>query len=443
MTTAMLEPTATDSSLVTRALDGDRSAFAAVYDRYSDQLFNFAHSMLRNREDAADAVADAFVKFAERLSQLRDPEKLKAWLYAIVRTECLRRLRSRSRLTLGDDVLADVVDKAATPHEAVETAALRQLVWDAAAGLGERDRALLDLHLRQGLEAAELGEVFGVKVSHAHVMIDRLRKQMERSLGALLIAKTARNTCSDLDSSLANWDGSFSPLVRKRVARHVDRCAKCTLRRAAMVSPLALFAGVPAFAAPAGLRNRVLSESLSPTTGPSMWLRRGILGGAGAAILVVVSTVFAGQVSEGALEADSVERFDVPRHAVATQDETPEPSSEEPLVSNRSHVSAPLEDNPERTEHPHEPHGQANLLKPSSEMPPGSAGGTPQRQPDDGDSGEIPSRSPSADGSDSDEGGTSEDGADNREGDDTGDQSDSDRGSDNESGREDRDNAEE
>ena len=92
-----------DSSLVARVLGGDQTAFATVYDRYADRLYDFAHSMLRNTEDASDAVADAFIKFAERLPQLREPDRLRPWLYAIVRTECLRRLKSRSRVAFGGD----------------------------------------------------------------------------------------------------------------------------------------------------------------------------------------------------------------------------------------------------------------------------------------------------------------------------------------------------
>ena len=53
-----------------------------VYDKYADRLHDFAYSMLRQREDAMDAVADAFVTTAERLDQLRDPDRLRPWLYA-------------------------------------------------------------------------------------------------------------------------------------------------------------------------------------------------------------------------------------------------------------------------------------------------------------------------------------------------------------------------
>jgi RNA polymerase sigma factor (sigma-70 family) len=251
-----------DAQLVSGVLAGDRGAFAQVYDRYADRLHDFAYSMLRHREDAADAVADAFVTTAERLDQLRDPERLRPWLYAVVRRECLRRLKARSRTAYGgDEDLLDLPDQSATPETAAEQDALRSLVWDAAGGLNERDRAMLDLHLRQGLDGAELGEAMGMSADNAYVALSRLRDQVERSIGALLVARTSRQDCTELTHVLDDWDGQFTPLVRKRVARHVDRCRACTGRRAVLASPAALLAGVPAFAAPLLLRDRVLEDS--------------------------------------------------------------------------------------------------------------------------------------------------------------------------------------
>lgn len=251
-----------DAELVARALAADREAFAEVYDRYGDRLHDFAYSMLRQREDAADAVADAFVTFAERLSQLRDPDRLRPWLYAIVRSECLRRLKARKRFAYGEEEqLVEMADSAPSPdHEATRNE-LQQLVWDAAAGLADRDRALLDLHLRQGLEGAELAEAMGVTPSNAYVMLNRVKGQVERSLGALLIARLGKEDCEELSALLADWDGTFSPLIRKRVARHVDGCDVCGERRKVLVSPLALLAGVPIVAAPLALRDRVVEQT--------------------------------------------------------------------------------------------------------------------------------------------------------------------------------------
>jgi RNA polymerase sigma factor (sigma-70 family) len=253
-----------DVDLVAGVLAGDRAAFAGVYEKYADRLYDFAFSMLRNREEASDCVADSFVVMAEKLGQLRDASRLRPWLYSVVRNECLRTLRGRGRLAHDDEWLEAMPDETNGPEQQVVQddvqAELSELVWAAAEGLNDRDRALLDLHLRQGLDGAELAAAMDVTPANAYVMLSRVRDQVERSLGALLIARRGSDECDDLAELLKDWDGGFSPLIRKRVARHIDGCDVCESRRKLMVSPLALLAGVPAFAAPAALKDRVLDD---------------------------------------------------------------------------------------------------------------------------------------------------------------------------------------
>jgi RNA polymerase sigma factor (sigma-70 family) len=259
-----------DARLVAASLAGDRAAFAAIYDRYADRLHDFCASMLRNREEAADATQDTFVVAAERLGQLRDRDRLRPWLYAIARSQALRRLRERRRFDPAAEV-TDVPAADAGPERAAEQADLRALVWEAAAGLADRDRALLDLHLRQGLDGAELGEAMGVSGAHAAVLLHRLRAQVERSLGALLVARVGSDDCTELRNLLQDWDGSFSPLLRKRVARHVDGCEVCSDQRARLASPLALLSSVPLLPAPAELRDKVLERARPGGGGRSGW----------------------------------------------------------------------------------------------------------------------------------------------------------------------------
>src|SRR5215218_2510997 len=159
-----------DAQLVRAAKAGDRGAFAAIYDRYADRLHDFCWGLLRDRDEAADATQDAFLVAAERLGRLRDPERLRPWLYAVARSQALRRIRARSRVA-PEDEMTDLPDpaRAPGPEPSAERADLRQLVWEAAGGLSPRDRALLDLHLRHGLEGAELGQAMNIEPDHAYV----------------------------------------------------------------------------------------------------------------------------------------------------------------------------------------------------------------------------------------------------------------------------------
>jgi RNA polymerase sigma factor (sigma-70 family) len=338
-----------DAQLVAGVLAGDREAFAAVYDRYGDRLFDFAHSMLRQREDAEDAVADSFVLVAERLGQLRDPDRLRPWLYAIVRSECCRRLKARKRVAYGgEEQLVDMADTSMTPDAEAEQAMLRDLVWDASAGLADRDRAMLDLHLRQGLEGAELGEAMGVTASNAYVMLNRLRAQVERSLGALLIARLGRDDCDELDGILVDWDGRFSPLIRKRVARHVDDCDVCSDRRRRMVSPLTLLAGVPLVAAPLSLRDRVVDETqLVAYSEPSTpFLKRprnqAVAAAAAAAMIAGTALLWPGGADDPTPTAASDQATSTTPSPTASP--TPTPDTTEGLLAGTITVSTQLVD---------------------------------------------------------------------------------------------------
>src|ERR671911_299564 len=115
-----------DAELVRAATAGDRGAFAAIYDRYADRLHDFCWSVLRDRDEAADATQDAFLVAAERLGQLRDPERLRPWLYAIARSQALRRVRARSRVAPEED-MTDLPDTATGPEQSAHQADLRKL----------------------------------------------------------------------------------------------------------------------------------------------------------------------------------------------------------------------------------------------------------------------------------------------------------------------------
>jgi DNA-directed RNA polymerase specialized sigma24 family protein len=138
------EVMSTDAELVAGVMAGDREAFAGIYDRYADRLFDFCMSVLRDRQDAEDAVQDTFVLVAQRLGQLNDPERLRPWLYAVARSVALRRAKARKRVVLDAEV-SDMPDPSAGPARAAEQAALRELVWSAAAGPNGTERCWISI----------------------------------------------------------------------------------------------------------------------------------------------------------------------------------------------------------------------------------------------------------------------------------------------------------
>jgi RNA polymerase sigma factor (sigma-70 family) len=249
-----------DRALVELLVAGDPRGLAEVYDTYASRLHAYCTTMLRDRDAAADAVHDTLLVARERVAQLREPDRLRPWLYAIARNECLRALRDRRR-TAGLDEAGEMTDEGADLEAGLRAGEMRELVWAAAESLNASEREVLELSVRHGLEGADLADALGVSANHAHALASRARTQLERALAVLIVARTGRQDCAELDAMLGDWDGHLTPLLRKRLSRHLERCDICGEQRRRRVSAAALLAGVPVVAAPPGLRDRILRDA--------------------------------------------------------------------------------------------------------------------------------------------------------------------------------------
>ncbi|WKU02910.1 RNA polymerase sigma factor [Micromonospora sp. HUAS LYJ1] len=228
-----------DRALVEALRRGDRTGLEGIYRRYADRLYTYARTMLHEPEAAADAVHDAFLTAGQRIDQLRDPDRLRSWLYAIVRNECLRQLRERARsapLSEAAEPVADTGDPAA----AVNADQVRALVHLAVDALNPGDREVVHLAIRHDLSSADIGTALGVPANHAHARLSRARSQLERALGTLLVARSGARDCPTLAELLGDWQGRLTPVLRKRLARHIDDCARCGLLRREQCNPAAL-----------------------------------------------------------------------------------------------------------------------------------------------------------------------------------------------------------
>lgn len=218
-----------DAHLVRAIANGDHTAVTLVYERYGDQLYDAAIGVVRNPHDAADVVQDVFVSLSTRIAQLREPSRLRPWLMAVMRNAALDRVRARSRVAPQDPTdLLFVDDDATDPHEDVsDPTDFAQLVREAAGGLEPRDQLVLDLSERRGLTGRELAMALGVTENHSYTLVHRMRQRFQRSLAAYCAARLGRRECRQLDQLLRGWNGNLTPIVRKRVARHIDRCVTC------------------------------------------------------------------------------------------------------------------------------------------------------------------------------------------------------------------------
>lgn len=124
--------------------------------------------MLGDLDAAADCVQDVFCTAATRLLQLDGPEKLRAWLYAIARDEALRRLRDYRRELPTAEQLPAPESFDPGPPTPVAGTRLGDLIADTG-GLSDRERAVLQLAYRHGLDGPELADALGVSAATAVV----------------------------------------------------------------------------------------------------------------------------------------------------------------------------------------------------------------------------------------------------------------------------------
>ncbi len=86
-----------DAQLVRCVLDGHRSAYGGLYDRYACWVRAVCYDTTRSVSEAQDLTQDVFLRAYVGLGQLHDPERFAAWLHSITRNRCLEWLRTRSR----------------------------------------------------------------------------------------------------------------------------------------------------------------------------------------------------------------------------------------------------------------------------------------------------------------------------------------------------------
>ncbi len=109
--------------LVKAAAEGDEAAWRAIVERFSGLVWAVARSFRLSPADAGDVYQTVWLRLAENLRRIKNPDQLGAWLATTARHESLRLIRGRRRAVLMDDTtLADLLpaDEASPELAALE-----------------------------------------------------------------------------------------------------------------------------------------------------------------------------------------------------------------------------------------------------------------------------------------------------------------------------------
>lgn len=161
------EGTRSDRELLEAHVAGDSGAFATLVGRHQDRMWAIALRVMRNPEDAADALQDAYISAFRRAGSFRGESLVTTWLHRVVVNACLDRLRvlkSRAAQPLPEDVDRTTMlpaDPRLRPEEVVDAEHDRDVVTAALAQINTDQRAALVLVDMQGYSVDEAAAILG------------------------------------------------------------------------------------------------------------------------------------------------------------------------------------------------------------------------------------------------------------------------------------------
>ncbi len=171
-----------DRELVVRCLGGDPSAFGLIVDKYWPQTIRVMRSILADTDAAEDATQEAFIAAHRRLEELREPDKLAAWLGAIARNVARKHLRQHKleQERFGRD--REVVEALATTIGAPDQEFSYENVRTAVRSLAPPDRYTIVLFYFVGLKIERIADELSVPIGTVKSRLNRARKQLRERM---------------------------------------------------------------------------------------------------------------------------------------------------------------------------------------------------------------------------------------------------------------------
>src|SRR5215203_3397264 len=235
-----------DGRLAELAASGDERAFEAVYDRHHRPLLAFCRHMLGSREEAEDALQQAFLRAHRSLVAQGAPDELRPWMFAIARNRCLTMLAARRTAPVPVEELEPATEGLSAGVE--ERADLRELLGDIGR-LPDDQRSALVLAELGDLSHAEIAAVIEVPAAKVKALVHQARTR-------LIADRDARETpCEDVREQLSTARGG--ELRRGPLRRHLALCEPCRLYKDAVAEQRSKLALVLPVLPSAGLKDTI------------------------------------------------------------------------------------------------------------------------------------------------------------------------------------------
>ena len=160
-----------DHEAIKLAQAGKQDGFKAIFENHSTYLYTLALRILQNKEQAEDAVQEAFSSAFKHISGFKGTSKLRTWLYTILSRAAFKNLKSSPPDLPYDPELSG---KKSSGYDNSEKAHDVRKVLDR---LSERDRAILIMAYWDELKVKEIADVLQTNPNHIKILLYRARKK--------------------------------------------------------------------------------------------------------------------------------------------------------------------------------------------------------------------------------------------------------------------------
>lgn len=165
--------------IIRRAQNGDREAFAILFEQNKNLVFKTAYLMLGESSEAEDALQEIFVQVYKSLSGF-DPGKaaFTTWLYRITFNYCLNHRRKKRPFTLPLEELSPALKSEFPGAQLAE----EEIIQLAIGKLTDKQRAVVILRYFWDLPYAEIAQILNVPLGTVKSRIDLALKTLRKVL---------------------------------------------------------------------------------------------------------------------------------------------------------------------------------------------------------------------------------------------------------------------
>ena len=171
-----------ESKLVKDCIHGKRDAQYRLYCRYDKAMYNVCIRMMKKKEDAEDALQDAFVDVFRKLDTFRHESTLGAWIKRIVVNNCLNLLKKRKDFMVQLDKAPELSDDEGSPVDFEEQHKKVDLIKSAMQHLPSGYRVVCSLYLFEGYDHQEIANLLGISVSTSKSQLHRAKIKLRKNL---------------------------------------------------------------------------------------------------------------------------------------------------------------------------------------------------------------------------------------------------------------------